>query len=147
MASTWPNPAGAYRNAAWSSAGSTGQQIVFDTVDTSYPYTSLSSGTITINRAGRVSVAAQGVISGFSMTITLKVNGATVATGSNGTTSTLSYSYYANNGDQLQIWETDTVASTSGSTGASTTYIHVTPGGTRTQPYNAMVAVNQATLY
>lgn len=147
MASTWPNPSGAYRNAAWTTSGATASQIVLDTVDSSYPYTVLSSGSIIINRPGLVTVTAQGGVTGFAMTIQLRINGTTVATGNNGTTSSLTYSYVAKTSDSIALWETDSVSGTTGTTGAANTFVHVTPGGTRTPPYNAMVVVNRAALY
>lgn len=147
MASTWPNPAGAYRNASWTGGGSTAAQIVLDTIDSSsYPYTTLSSGAIIINRPGQVVLNAQATFS-FGITIQIRVNGTTVATGNNAATSTASYTYPAKTGDSLTLWETDGLGGNSGGTGSTTTFLHVTPAGTRTPPYNASVAVNRATLY
>lgn len=145
MAATWPTPAGAYRNAAWNSSGGTAQ-IILDTVDTGYPYTALSTGTITINRPGVVTITAQVAFTWIAIQAVIRVNGATVATGASGASSTASYTYSAKTGDQIQLWENDGLAS-AGSTGPTTTFLHVTPAGTRTTPYNAQLVINRATLY
>ena len=146
MAATWPNPAGAYRNAAWNGNGGSPAQIMLDTVDTAYPYTRLTSGAIIINRAGLVVVNAQAT-HGFGIQIQIRLNGSTVATGNNAATSTVSYTYVARPADSLTLWETDGLAGNSGGTGSTTTFMHVTPGGTNTPPYNAMQAVNRAAVY
>lgn len=147
MASTWPNPSGAYRNAAWSGGGGgSATQIVLDTVDPAYPYTKLSSGAIIINRPGRVAISAQSTYT-YGLAIEIHINGTLVATGTNAATSTVSYSYNAKTGDSITLWETDGLAGTAGGTGSTTTYVHVAPGGARTPPYNAMQVINRATLY
>lgn len=146
MASTWPNPSGAYRNAAWNGSGGTPAQIVLDTIDTGYPYTKLTSGALIINRPGRVVITAQATHS-FGLTIQIRLNGSTVATGNNAATSTATYTYNAVTGDSLTLWETDGLAGNAGGVGSTTTFMHITPGGTRTSPDNAAHAINRANLY
>lgn len=126
-----PSPAGAYLSSSQTGGSSTSKQIVFNTIDNSSPYTRLASGIVTLEMAGPVTVTAQAVMSStYAATITLQINGATVATGTNANTSTLSYAYTAKTGDQLAIWQTDNgfgLASVNG--GATTTFIHIIPAG------------------
>lgn len=125
-----PSPAGAYRNASMTQGGGTSTQIVLDTLDPGYPYTRLSSGTLTLEAAGPVTITAQiTFFSSSSGTAALHKNGTSVATGNNAATSTLTYSYTAAAGDQITLWETDNFAGVSLVTGQTATFVHVVPAG------------------
>ncbi len=124
-----PSPAGAYLSSSQSAGGSTNTKIVLNTIDPGYPYTRLASGILTLEMAGYVNIVAA-VANLNTLTPTLQVNGVAVATGTSGTTSTLTYGYTARSGDQLALWETDTGGGFGTiSAGQTTTYLHITPAG------------------
>jgi hypothetical protein len=137
MPARFPNPQGAYLTGSQSGGGSTSTKVLLDTVDPAYPYTALSANTLTLKAAGWVTVAASsGMTLGYSMTITLEVNGTTVATGTaSASPSVLTYGYQAHAGDALTLWETDnSFGAGSMTTGTTSTFLHVTPSGPPTWP-------------
>ncbi len=126
-----PSPAGAYLSSSQTGGGSTSTKILLNTIDPGFPYTRLASGIITLEMAGYVTIVAAAAIPGPpTLTLALRLNGTAVATGSAGTTSSVTYSYTASTGDQLSLYETDTGGGFSSlTTGQTVTYLHIIPAG------------------
>lgn len=127
--------------------GNSSTQIPLNTADTTYPYTAISGNGVLVRGGGAIRITAQGK-SSTSITLALKVNGTQVATGSAGTTSSITYVYNAARpGDVLTIWETDggNIFTDTMTGGAANNFIHYEPYGmAASQPYPA---VNRANLF
>lgn len=122
-----PIRGGAYPATSPNGGGNTPQQVVIDTADTNYPYTSLSGNSVVVRGAGSISISAKITMgSGFNVTAQLRINGTTVATGNTATVSTITYVYNAaHSGDLLALWETDNGGGGFAITGgAANTFLH-----------------------
>jgi hypothetical protein len=118
---------GAYASAGVTGGGVSAKQLSLNTIDsTNYPYTAaIVSGGLVVRGAGPIVVTARATMSSGTITAQLRIGGTTVATGNTALQSNITYIYNAHDGDQLQLWETDSgsgVSPTSG--GISNVYIH-----------------------
>ncbi len=121
-----PTKMGAYLGSAQNGGGTTPTKIALNTIDPAYPATNLVSNGLVVDNAGSITITARAAYP-FNIQVQIRVNGVTVATGNSGNPSTANYTYVAAAGDQITLWETDSLSGQAITTGAANTWLHYDP--------------------
>lgn len=126
---------GAYTSSSPQTSGATPKKVPLSTVDPAYsPATIITSNSIQVVGGGLVRIVGRAQVStGFGYTVTSRIringSGSDYAVGALTTNaSTVTTIYYANPGDLIDLWSTDSSSGVGAwDQGVAVTFLHVTP--------------------